>query len=121
MGNAIPLLDLNKQHLGFMLVAGVPDDYPTTVGQWEADCVFMGSPREARLVDEPAFCVIAQHRAQGEHRVTIRNDGTIVSFEAHSPRGEIFYLIIPRDSLGEWGTQHNATRTKYGYAHFIST
>ena len=119
MSHAVPLLDLQQMHLGFMLVAGAPPDYPSTIGHWEAECILMGPPAEAQLIDEPAYAVIAEHHLAGEHRLAIVNDGTTVSFEAHSPDGAVLYLVIPHDALGEWGTQSGATRTRHGYAHFL--
>jgi hypothetical protein len=42
----IPLQNLDEEHIGFLLPAGLPADFASTVGRWEGDCVFMALPAQ---------------------------------------------------------------------------
>ncbi len=109
-----------QEHLGFMLLAKVAEDYTATVGQWESDCVFIALPNEAHLFNDPGYLVLADHdhRTLGEHRVTIINDGTKVSYNAVSSDASVIYISIPLNGLGEWGVINGGFTTKLGCAQF---
>lgn len=111
----IPLQNLDQEHIGFLLPAGLPADFTSTFGQWEGHCVFMALPTKVELFDDPAFGVLANHKNAGEHRIAVSNDGRTISVAATSPSGAQLFLQLPASGLGSWGTR-GATDTQLGYA-----
>jgi hypothetical protein len=112
----IPLQNLEQQHIGFLLPAGLPADFASTVGQWEGDCVFMALPTNPTLLDDPAFRVLADHKDAGEHRIAITNDGSTISVVATAPTGAQLFVRLPASAPGAWGTRIASTDTQMGYA-----
>lgn len=123
MSKAIPLSNLQQEHLGFMLLAGIPDEYRNTEGQWEGDCVFIALPKEAHLFNDPGYLILAghDHWGLGEHRVTIINDGIKVSYSAVGSDASIIYVSIPLNGVGEWGVIDRGSTTKLGCSQFSTT
>ena len=116
----IPLQNLDEQHIGFLLPAGLPAEFASTVGQWEGDCVFMALPTQLALLDDSAFRVLADHKDAGEHRIVVSNDGSTISVVATSPGGAQLFVRLPESGPGEWGTRISTTDTKMGYAVRVS-
>jgi hypothetical protein len=112
----IPLQNLDQQHIGFLLPAGLPADFTSAVGQWEGDCVFMALPTKPELFDDPAFRVLADHKDAGEHRIAVINDGSTISVLATAPTGAQLFVRLPASTPGAWGTRVATTDTQMGYA-----
>jgi hypothetical protein len=112
----IPLQNLDRQHIGFLLPAGLPTDFASAVGQWEGDCVFMVLPTKPELFDDPAFRVLADHKDAGEHRIAVSNDGSMISVLATAPTGAQLFVRLPASTPGAWGTRVATTDTQMGYA-----
>jgi hypothetical protein len=112
----IPLQNLDQQHVGFLLPAGLPADFASSVGQWEGFCVFMALPTEAELFDDPAFRVLADHKDAGEHRITVSNDGSTISVLAMARTGAQLFVRLPVSTPGEWGTRGSISERRMGYA-----
>ncbi len=112
----IPLQNNHQQHIGFLIPAGLPPDFISSVGQWEGDCVFMALPTKPELFDDPAFRVLADHKDAGEHRIVVSNDGATLSVIATAPTGAQLFVRLPACALGEWGTRVATTDTQMGYA-----
>jgi hypothetical protein len=107
---------LDQRHIGFLLSSGLPDDFASSVGQWEGSCAFMALPTEATLFDDPAFCVLADHKEAGEHRIAVNNDGCTISVLATSPIGAQLFVRLPASVLGIWGTRSAITEIQMGHA-----
>ena len=116
----IPLQNLDQQHIGFLLPAGLPDDFASSVGQWDGDCVFMALPTQAALFDDPAFRVLADHKDAGEHRIAVTNDGSTISVLATAPTGAQLFIRLPDSTPGVWGTRGATTETQMGHAVRVS-
>lgn len=116
----IPLQNLNQQHIGFLLPAGLPDDFASAVGQWEGDCIFMALPTQASLFDDPAFRVLADHRDAGEHRIAVTNDGSTISLTATAPTGAQLFIYLPDLAPGTWGIRGADGETQLGHAVGVS-
>ena len=116
----IPLQNLNQEHLGFLLPAGLPDDFIFTVGQWEGDCIFMALPSQAEFFDDPAFRVLAEHKDAGEHRITVANDGSTISVLATAPTGAQLFVRLSDSEPGVWGTHTVTVETRLGHAVKVS-
>ncbi len=112
----IPLQNLDQQHLGFFLPAGLPADFISSVGKWEGDCVFMALPTNPEFFDDPAFLVLSDHKDAGEHRIEVSNDGSTLSLIATAPTGAQLFIRLPVSAPGEWGTRVATTDTRMGYA-----
>ena len=112
----IPLQNLNEQHIGFLLPAGLPTDFASTVGEWVGDCIFMALPTKPELFDDPAFRVLGEHKDAGEHRIAVRNDGATISVVATAPTGAQLFVRLPASAPGAWGTRGANTDTQMGYA-----
>ncbi len=120
MSKAIPLSNLQQEHLGFMLLAGISVGYHSTMGHWEGDCVFIALPKEAHLFNDLGYLILADHDhwGLGKHRVTIINDGIKVSYSAVSSDASVIYVSIPLNGVGEWGVVDRGSTTKLGCAQF---
>jgi len=117
----IPLLSQNGEHLGFLLPASLPEDFASTTGEWEGECIFMALPLDSEMFEEDAFAVLEGHKHAGEHHLAVANDGTTLSFVATAPTGEQIYVHLPGDSpTGTWGTLESGTGTLLGHAIRIS-
>jgi hypothetical protein len=114
----IPLQNLNQQHLGALLPAGVPDDYLTIPGEWSGECVFMALPTQAELFDDPAYRILDthSHRGLGEHRLHVVGDGVSVVLVATATDGSELFIRLPQVGLGAWGTRSDRIETRLGYA-----
>jgi hypothetical protein len=112
----IPLQNLDQQHIGFLLPAGLPADFAAIVGQWVGDCVFMALPTKPELFNDPAFLVLADHKDAGEHRIVVSNDGSTISVVATAPAGAQHIIRLPGSAPGAWGTRVATTDTQVGYA-----
>ena|SRR5688572_32162334 len=112
----IPLQNLDQEHIGFLLPAGLPADFTSAVGQWEGDCVFIALPTKPELFEDPAFRVLADHKDAGEHRISVRNDGSTIFVLATAPTGARLFVRLPASVLGAWDTGVAATDTQMGYA-----
>ncbi|MBB5030568.1 hypothetical protein [Prosthecobacter vanneervenii] len=112
----IPLQNLNEEHIGFLLHAGLPDDFASALGQWKGDCVFMALPNQTELFDDSAFRVLAKHKDAGEHRIVVSNDGFTISVVATAPNGAQLFVRLPDSTLGAWGKLDDATETQMGHA-----
>ena len=116
----IPLQNLQQQQIGFLLPAGLPDDFRPAVGEWEGDCIFMALPTQSELFDDPAFHVLADHKEAGEHRTRVSNDGSTLSAIALAPNGAELFVHLPDSGPGAWGTRAGSTGTQLGYAVRVS-
>ena len=116
----IPLQNLQQRHIGFLLPAGLPEDYRTAAGAWEGDCVFMALPAQAELFTDPAYLALAAHQDAGEHRIHVTSDGTTLSLRAVAPSGASLFVRLPSSGLGEWGTGEGATEEQLGCAVRVS-
>jgi len=112
----IPLQNLNKEHIGFLLHAGLPDAFATTVGQWKGDCVIMALPTQPELFNDPAFLLLADHKDAGEHRITVTNDGSTIAIHAVATTGATLFIRLPQSGPGSWGTLVSGVETKMGNA-----
>jgi hypothetical protein len=112
----IPLQNNEQQHIGFLLPAGLPADFISSVGQWEGDCVFIALPTKPELFDDLAFRVLADHKDAGEHRIAVGNDGSTLSLVATAPTGAQLFVRLPASAPGAWGTRVATTETQMGYA-----
>ena len=101
----IPLQNHRQQHLGACLMAGLPDDYASTAGIWEGDCVFMALPADPELLEDPSLFILRRHDhvEAGEHAITVTNDGSTVSLLATAPNGEQLFIRLPASGPGVWG------------------
>lgn len=118
MSNAIALTNMDGKHIGFMLLAGIDDNYRNSTGEWGGDCVFMALPKDPALFSDPAFLELAERKQRGAHSVHVTNDGTTVSFEVADAGTACFYAVIGNDGRSEWGTIRNGTGSKSGRAIF---
>jgi hypothetical protein len=112
----IPLQNLDQQHIGFLLPAGLPADFASIDGQWVGDCVFIALPTKPELFKDPAFLVLADHQDAGEHRIAVSNDGSTISVVATAPAGAQLFIRLPATAPGAWGTRIATTDTQMGYA-----
>jgi hypothetical protein len=112
----IPLQNLDQQHVGFLLPAGLPADFASSVGRWEGFCVFVALPTEEELFEDPAFRVLADHKDAGEHRITVSNDGSSISVLATARTGAQLFVRLPASTPGEWGKRGSTTDTTMGFA-----
>ena len=112
----IPIQNNDQQHIGFLLPAGLPADFISSVGEWAGDCVFMALPTKPELFEDPAFRVLADHKDAEEHRIKVRNDGSTLFVLATAPTGAQLFFRLPASELGTWGTRVAATDTQMGYA-----
>jgi hypothetical protein len=112
----IPLQNPDKQHIGFLLAAGLPADFKSKSGAWDGKCVFMALPAKVELFDDPAFKALAAHKDAGEHRLHVNNDGSTLLAVATAPNGAQLFVELPASRLGAWGTRVGNTDTKMGYA-----
>src|SRR5688572_24490323 len=108
----IPLQNLDQEHIGFLLPAGLPADFTSAVGQWEGDCVFIALPTKPELFDDSAFRVLAAHKDAGEHRISVRNDGSAISVFATARTGAQLFVQLPASVRGTWGTRVAGTDTQ---------
>jgi hypothetical protein len=118
MSKAIALTNGEGNHIGFMLLAGVEDDYRSKLGEWRGDCVFMALPKATDLFSDPAFLELAGRKQRGEHSVCIINDGTTVTFDVADAGTACFYARMGIDGSSEWGAVCNGGRTQLGRAIF---
>jgi hypothetical protein len=118
MSLAIALTNSQGTHAGFILVAGVAEDYRCRSGEWQGQCVFMALPTEPAMFSDAAYLELADRKECGEHSLRVANDGTTVSLVAADTSGECFYATIPGDGPGEWGTIRGGTRSQSGRAIF---
>jgi hypothetical protein len=116
----IPLQNLHQQHIGFLLPAGLPDDYASATGHWEGDCIFMALPSEAALFDDAAYRVLTDHKDAGEHRIVVTNDGSTICAVATAPTGAQLFVRLPESMLGTWGTRNASIETQMGHAVRVS-
>ncbi len=112
----IPLQNLAQQHLGFLLTAGLPDDFVSTIGRWEGEGIFVAVPTEAELFEDPAYQILAAHRDAGEHRLVVANDGVTIEVIATSPDGMEVFVRLPDSAAGVWGTRDGAAEIPMGHA-----
>ena len=112
----IPIQNNDQQHIGFILPAGLPADFISSVGEWEGDCVFMPLPTKPELFDDSAFRLLADHKNAGEHRIKVSNDGSTLFVVAIAPTGAQLFVRLPTSALGTWGTRVASTDTQLGYA-----
>ena len=114
----IPLQNFQQQHLGFLLLAGIPDSYRTAEGQWSGECVFMALPHEASLFDDPAYRVLDAHSHLhlGEHRLSVVNDGEVISMVAAAVDGSELFVRMPLADAGVWGIRGGITEAELGFA-----
>lgn len=111
----IPLQNLSEQHIGFLLLAG-KIDFMSKVGAWEGDCVFMALPTKSELFEDPSFLVLSKHKAAGEHRFAMSNDGSKIRLVATAQDGAQLFAELPMSAPGIWGVRVAGVETKMGYA-----
>jgi hypothetical protein len=116
MSLAIALTNKEGKHAGFVLVAGVADDYRRRSGEWQGQCVFMALPTEPAMLSDAAYLELAERKQHGEHSLRVANDGTAVSLVAADESGDCFYATMRSDGPGEWGTIRSGARTQSGHA-----
>lgn len=104
MSLAIALTNNQGKHAGFILVAGVAEDYRQRSGEWQGQCVFMALPNEPAMFSDSAYLELADRKQNGEHSLRVTNDGAVVSMIAADSNGECFYAKLPQQGHGEWGT-----------------
>jgi hypothetical protein len=120
MSLAIALANKEGKHAGFVLLAGIAEDYRRTSGEWQGQCVFMALPTEPAMVSDAAYLELADRKQHGEHSLRIANDGAAVSLVASDESGECFYATIRGDGPGEWGTIRGGARTQAGRAIYAN-
>jgi hypothetical protein len=120
MSLAIALTNKEGKHAGFVLLAGVAEDYRRTSGQWQGQCVFMALPTEPAMLSDAAYLELADRKQHGEHSLHVANDGAVVSLFASDESGECFYALIRGGGSGEWGTIHGGARIQSGHAIYAT-
>ncbi len=76
----------------------------------------MALPTEVMLFDDPAFCVLADHKDAGEHRIVVTNDGSTIFVLTTPTTGAQLFVRLPASAPGTWGTQSATTEIQMGYA-----
>ncbi|MGC3989952.1 MAG: hypothetical protein QM796_09805 [Chthoniobacteraceae bacterium] len=119
----IPLQNFQKQHLGALLPAGIPDDCLSAFGEWSGECVFMALPTQTELFNDPAYRVLDDHSHQGlgEHRLRVVSDEHAVTLLAVAVDGSELFVRLPKVGPGVWGMRCGNVETQLGCAVKAST
>jgi hypothetical protein len=120
MSLAIALTNKEGKHAGFVLIAGVAEEYRRTSGEWQGQCVFMALPIEPVMFSDAAYLELADRKQHGEHSLRVTSDGAAVSLIAADESGDCFYATMPADGLGEWGIIRGGARTQCGRAIYAN-
>lgn len=112
----IRLTDNNKEHLGFLLLAG--EERAMDDGTFEGECVFMPIPQNPEVMIGGPFRILTEHQKAGDHRYEFSVDGDHGSYLVAGPLERKIRVTLGPEGTGEWGICKESTELKrLGFSH----